>query len=171
LTSSSQNPVLAKRSLDSGYGSSSSSTSSSYNSRTSVSTNSSTDSAYGSNSSLNQSSSVDNSDIHADIGSRNPPLPAIAEGQQSGNGSFGATRRDSQTIPQTVPKTNTLPPKYPEYVLIERRRASFKNWPENLNFLHPLDLSECGFFYSSKFIKYILILERIFRSYNYKYIP
>jgi hypothetical protein len=98
-------------------------------------------------------------------------LPAIAEGQQSGNGSFGATRRDSQTIPQTVPKTNTLPPKYPEYVLIERRRASFKNWPENLNFLHPLDLSECGFFYSSKFIKYILILERIFRSYNYKYIP
>ena len=149
LTSSSQNPVLAKRSLDSGYGSSSSSTSSSYNSRTSVSTNSSTDSAYGSNSSLNQSSSVDNSDIHTDIGSRNPPLPAIAEEQQSRNGSFGATRRDSQTIPQTVPKTNTLPPKYPEYVLIERRRASFKNWPENLNFLHPLDLSECGFFYSN----------------------
>lgn len=52
------------------------------------------------------------------------------------------------------PSKNNLPKeKYPEYIPVEKRRASYKNWPSNLHFLHPLDLSECGFFYSSKSYK------------------
>lgn len=39
--------------------------------------------------------------------------------------------------------------KYPEYIPLERRRASFTNFPKNIDFLDPLELAECGFFYSS----------------------
>ncbi|XP_071134869.1 baculoviral IAP repeat-containing protein 3-like isoform X2 [Mytilus edulis] len=77
-----------------------------------------------------------------------PQLPLASERPMSNqHNDVIPASRDSAT-PQNN-RTNTIKEKYPEYIPIERRRATYKNWPQNLDFLHPLDLSECGFFYSN----------------------
>ncbi|CAG2197152.1 BIRC7_8 [Mytilus edulis] len=105
----------------------------------------STDSGFGSRGSIstdNSSSSNHNSNLAV------PQLPPLLEGgEHSIQRVSGPASRDSP-IPQNNRK-NTPKEKYPEYIPIERRRATYKNWPPNLDFLHPLDLSECGFFYSN----------------------
>ncbi|XP_052106360.1 uncharacterized protein LOC127738903 isoform X2 [Mytilus californianus] len=39
--------------------------------------------------------------------------------------------------------------RFQDYKLLETRRASFKNWPADRQFLCPIDLAECVFFYTN----------------------
>ncbi|XP_076076970.1 baculoviral IAP repeat-containing protein 3-like isoform X2 [Mytilus galloprovincialis] len=146
--------TVAVQSVDSGlFGSSLShssnnlvtSNSTSISSISQRSSRASTDSGFGSRGSIstdNSSSSNHNSNLAV------PQLPPLLEGgEHSIQRVSGPASRDSP-IPQNNRK-NTPKEKYPEYIPIERRRATYKNWPPNLDFLHPLDLSECGFFYSN----------------------
>ncbi|XP_052088632.1 uncharacterized protein LOC127725587 isoform X2 [Mytilus californianus] len=154
LLISSSPMTVAVQSVDSGlFGSSLShssnnlvtSNSTSSSSISQRSSHASTDSGFGSSGSLssNQSSSSSNtSNLTV------PQLPPLIEGpEHSIQRVSGPASRDSP-VPQNNRK-NTPKEKYPEYIPIERRRATYKNWPPNLDFLHPLDLSECGFFYSN----------------------
>ncbi|CAG2226716.1 unnamed protein product [Mytilus edulis] len=146
--------TVAVQSVDSGlFGSSLShssnnlvtSNSTSISSISQRSSRASTDSGFGSKGSIstdNSSSSSHNSNLAV------PQLPPLLEGgEHSIQRVSGPASRDSP-VPQNNRK-NTPKEKYPEYIPIERRRATYKNWPPNLDFLHPLDLSECGFFYSN----------------------
>ncbi|CAC5409103.1 BIRC7_8 [Mytilus coruscus] len=154
LLISSSPMTVAVQSVDSGlFGSSLShssnnlvtSNSTSSSSISQRSSRASTDSGFGSSGSLSSnqsSSSSNNSNLTV------PQLPPLIEGpEHSIQRVPGPASRDSP-VPQNNRK-NTPKEKYPEYIPIERRRATYKNWPPNLDFLHPLDLSECGFFYSN----------------------
>lgn len=77
-----------------------------------------------------------------------PQLPVVPDRPMTNQHNVVIPASRDSPIPQNNRK-NTPKEKYPEYILIERRRATYKNWPPNLDFLHPLDLSECGFFYSN----------------------
>lgn len=59
--------------------------------------------------------------------------------------------------------------KYPNYESLQSRKDSYFDWPANRRSLHPYDLSECGLFFTRKFI--IIHLFRMFIFYisiNYK---
>ena len=94
----------------------------------------SSDSGYNSNNSSSSRSNASNLTL--------PQLSTLSENcleNVQNNSNVGPKER-----PQNTPKE-----KYPEYIDIAKRRASYKTWPSELHFLHPLDLADCGFFYSS----------------------
>lgn len=140
LVSSSSDPRVFKNSIGSGYIGSSYISSQNISGRSQHSTlltSTSKDSGYGSSVGSNSSSSGISSQ-------NNQQTPVLGSATDRSFQTFeGNTKVQAQST-ATTPKE-----KYPEYKLIERRRNTYKNWPSNLSFLHPLDLSECGFFYSN----------------------